>query len=209
MTGRFPAPYAGYDVLDKWNTPSFNDQTREVLEARGRVPSRSFFEPHEWDVLEALCDTVMPQPDRVDPVPIAPWIDADLDARRGSGTRYADMPAGGDAWRQGLAALDAEARARHDADFPGLGRADRAAILTAADDGDLADAGAWDGLPARRFLRDTAFKQIAAIYYAHPAGQSEIGYGGPASPRGYVRLSGDRHDLWEAPRGRWPDRGAR
>ena len=27
-------PYAGYDVLDKWDTPSFNNQTRAVVARR-------------------------------------------------------------------------------------------------------------------------------------------------------------------------------
>ncbi|MGH6677602.1 MAG: gluconate 2-dehydrogenase subunit 3 family protein, partial [Bradyrhizobium sp.] len=34
--------------------------------------------------------------------------------------------------------------------------------------------------------------------YAHPAAWSEIGFGGPASPRGYVRLGANRRDEWEA-----------
>jgi len=32
----------------------------------------------------------------------------------------------------------------------------------------------------------------------HPASWNEIGFGGPASPRGYVRMNFDRRDPWEA-----------
>jgi hypothetical protein len=35
-------------------------------------------------------------------------------------------------------------------------------------------------------------------YYGHPTAWSEIGFGGPASPRGYVRMDFDRRDPWEA-----------
>ena len=35
-------------------------------------------------------------------------------------------------------------------------------------------------------------------YYAHPTAWNEIGFGGPASPRGYVRMGFDRRDPWEA-----------
>jgi hypothetical protein len=35
-------------------------------------------------------------------------------------------------------------------------------------------------------------------YYAHPTAWSEIGWGGPASPRGYVRLDFNERDPWEA-----------
>jgi hypothetical protein len=37
-----------------------------------------------------------------------------------------------------------------------------------------------------------------SAYYGHPTAWSEIGFGGPASPRGYVRMNFDRRDPWEA-----------
>ena len=36
------------------------------------------------------------------------------------------------------------------------------------------------------------------LYYSHPTAWSEMGFGGPASPRGYVRMELDRRDPWEA-----------
>ena len=39
---------------------------------------------------------------------------------------------------------------------------------------------------------------IVRAYYAHPTAWSEIGWGGPASPRGYVRMGFDERDPWEA-----------
>jgi hypothetical protein len=39
---------------------------------------------------------------------------------------------------------------------------------------------------------------IVLAYYAHPTAWSEIGWGGPASPRGYVRLDFNERDPWEA-----------
>ncbi|RKF12622.1 gluconate 2-dehydrogenase subunit 3 family protein [Roseovarius spongiae] len=197
-------PYPGWNVLEKWDSPSFNDATREVLRKRlQEVPARRFFTAGEWPAVEALCDTVLPQDDRADPVPLANWIDATLHEGRGNGTRRADMPAPPEAWRLGLAALDAEARARGAADFALLGADARAALLRDVDAGRLrAD---WQGLPARRFLRNLVMAEVVAIYYSHPAGQSEIGFGGPASPRGYVRLQPGRADPWEAPPGAWED----
>ena len=40
---------------------------------------------------------------------------------------------------------------------------------------------------AKRLLPDVVF-----AYYAHPTAWNEIGFGGPASPRGYVRMGFDR-----------------
>ena len=44
--------YPGYDVLAKWNSPSFDDPTRSVLSDRlGRVPERSFLSEEAWGLL--------------------------------------------------------------------------------------------------------------------------------------------------------------
>ena len=53
MTG-FKSPYAGYDVLAKWDTPSWDDQTREVIRRRlTEIPGRRFFTEPEWRTLAA------------------------------------------------------------------------------------------------------------------------------------------------------------
>lgn len=203
---RFLKPFPGYDVLDKWDSPSFNEQTREVLVHRlDAVPSRRFFDAIQWATLVAVCDRVIPQPERrrAERVPIAPWLDAALYEQRGAGTRYASMPDHGAAWQQGLDAIDAEARTRHQLRFAALAPDAQDAILKAIDDGKTRVADAWTGLPPQRFFRHLALKEIVGIYYVHPAAMSEIGYGGPASPRGYVRLGVDALDPWEAPRGNW------
>ena len=46
----------------------------------------------------------------------------------------------------------------------------------------------------------TAFiaPDITHAYYAHPVAWNQIGFGGPASPRGYVRMQLNQSDPWEA-----------
>jgi hypothetical protein len=41
-------------------------------------------------------------------------------------------------------------------------------------------------------------RDVLHAYYSHPTAWNEIGFGGPASPRGYVRMGYDRRDPWEA-----------
>lgn len=198
----FRTPYPGYDILSKWDTLSYNDKTREVLRRRlTQVPEPRFLTPGEWRTLVALCNRVIPQEDG-DKVPIAHWIDASLAANETSGTRYAGLPPPRGAWQRGLAALDAEAEIHGQAALDRLPPDAQDEVLRAVDRGEVR-AAAWEGFPAQRFFRDVALRSIVKIYYAHPKGQSEIGYGGPASIRGYVRLAADRFDSWEAPAGDW------
>ena len=57
---------------------------------------------------------------------------------------------------------------------------------------------AWQGMPPKRFFSSVLLREAVTVYYAHPAAWSEIGFGGPASPRGYVRMQANRRDPWEA-----------
>ena len=140
MSSSFRSPYPGYDVLSKWDTPSFNAQTRRVLDRRMQPPGRQFFTERQWDTLQALCACVLPQPERAEPVPVAAWIDADLQAGRSAGTRYASLPEMGAAWRLGLAAIEAEAQQRHRCRFSELDSQTQSALLTAVDEGSLSAA---------------------------------------------------------------------
>lgn len=191
-------PYRGYDVLDKWESPSFNPQTREALARRLRkIPERRFFSEDEWRLVEAISARLIPQPDRAEPVPITPWIDDALAVGRGEGFRHDDMPPMPQAWRQGLAAIDGEAQRRNGRRFIELDPASQDSILHAVQKGE-ADTALWGQVPAKRFFSDVLLKTVAGVYYAHPAAWSEIGFGGPASPRGYVRMGFNERDPWEA-----------
>jgi hypothetical protein len=194
----FSTPYAGYDVLDKWDSPSWNDQTRSVVARRlHQVPRRRFLSQHEWMLLEAVAARILPQPDRSRPVPITPWIDEKLAEDKGPGFRYADMPPMRDAWRRGLAAIESEALARYGLGFAEL-RGDEQDSILADIQNERCDPHLWQGLPPAGFFLHLLLKEIVAAYYSHPAAWSEIGFGGPASPRGYVRLGFDERDPWEA-----------
>ena len=193
-----PPRFPGYDVLAKWDSPSFDDVTRGVLAHRlDAVPPRRWLTADEWALLDAINARLLPQPEREHPIPITPWIDAMLSEDRGEGFRHPDMPPLRDAWRQGLAAVDDEARRLHDLPFARLDPAAQDAVLRVLADGRAASP-RWQGLDAQRFFIHHLLKTAAGFYYAHPAAWNEIGFGGPANPRGYVRLSFDSRDPWEA-----------
>ena len=87
--------------------PSWNDKTREVIDARlATGPRPAFFSCDEWKTLEALCDRVMPQPEGRPHAPLAAYVDRQLLEGRTKGYRFAGMPQPGEAWKRALAALD-------------------------------------------------------------------------------------------------------
>lgn len=195
----FKPCFPSYNVLDKWNTPSWNHTTRHVVHERlHQIPQRRFFDPHAYETLAAICDRIIPQPDRPDtPIPIAPFVDGKMDKNSTDGTRYDDMPSMRDSWLLGLRGIDEESRYRFDAvfvDLPGKRQDD---VLRRVQRGDVKGR-AWQALPPQKFFTHRLLYDIVSVYYAHPAAWSEIGFGGPASPRGYLRLVANRIDPWEA-----------
>lgn len=190
--------YPGYDVLAKRWTQSWNEQTRAVIDARLAAPREPiFFTSDEWRCLEAVCDRIMPQPKDRPAVPLAAYVDLKLRKGLLDGYRYAAMPPQGEAWRRGLAALGAEAMDLHGALFDSLSPQSQDDLLGAMQRGQLTGE-AWGAMPCALFFAHRVIPDITHAYYAHPVAWSEIGFGGPASPRGYVRMALDRRDPWEA-----------
>lgn len=190
--------YPGYDVLRKRHTPSWNGTTRRVIDARLAVPrDPRFLTGHELATVAAIAARLVPQPRSRPPIPVAALIDEKLFKGHEDGFRHEGMPREREAWRRGLAALDAEARERHGAVFAHLPGPRQDALLKQMEQGELNGA-AWSGMPCKTFFKQRLAKDIVFAYYAHPTAWSEIGFGGPASPRGYVRLGYDQRDPWEA-----------
>jgi hypothetical protein len=193
--------YPGYDVLNKRDSVSWNDQTRAVIDQRMAIdPERhAFFTDEEWLTLRAVCACIVPQPpDRGHPAPVAAMVDEKLHTNSGDGYRDARLPPTREAWRRGLAAIDAEAKARYGRRFHELAPLMQDDVLRAVQGGELREGKAWRDLPAKIFFQKRLLHEIVSAYYAHPAAWNEIGFGGPASPRGYVRMNFDRRDPWEA-----------
>jgi hypothetical protein len=54
-------------------------------------------------------------------------------------------------------------------------------------------------MPPKRFFDGTLLRHVVSVYYAHPAAWNEIGFGGPAYPRGFARLGAGQREHWEKP----------
>jgi hypothetical protein len=192
--------YPDYDVLDKWESTDWDDQTREVVRRRLEdIPPIRFFTPEEVRLLEAVCDRIVPGSERGQRVPIVPWIDQKLSHDWRDGYRYEDVPPLRDAWRLGLAGIDESARLLNGGRaFAELGADAQDDVLRRVARGEAPGA-TWErGLSRSRFFRDVLCLTVVKIYYAHPRAWSEIGYSGPSSPRGHVRNWMGGVDPWDA-----------
>ncbi len=204
-----PDRYPGYDVLAKRHTPSWNEKTRQVIDERLAVSREPrFLTKAEFETLEAIAARIVPQPSTRPPVPVAALIDDKLLRDRQDGYRFPGMPREREAWQRGLAAIDAEAQASHHRPFHELAADQQDALLRRIEVGESHDS-AWDEMPAKTFFKHRLLSDIVMAYWSHPTAWSEIGWGGPASPRGYVRLGYDARDPWEAAENRGDMEAAR
>jgi Gluconate 2-dehydrogenase subunit 3 len=126
----------------------------------------------------------------------AAYVDRQLLKGKTKGYRFADMPQPAEAWKRALAALDEASVREYGRPFAFLTGQDQDAMLRQMAEGSF-EADAMRGMPPKTFWTSHVIHDVVGAYYAHPNAWSEIGFGGPASPRGYVRLGLDRRDPWE------------
>ncbi|MDQ6728151.1 MAG: gluconate 2-dehydrogenase subunit 3 family protein [Actinomycetota bacterium] len=182
---RFP----GYDVVSQ--APAWDVVTQGVVLRRlAPPPPLRFFALDEEAVCRPLLDRLLAQ-DSEPKVPVFEAIDARLAENETDGWRYEAMPPDGEAWKSSLAGLDDDATERFGARFADLAEEDQKAILEEVRTGD-----GWHGLPAKR-VWNLWMRYACTAFYAHPWAWNEIGFGGPAYPRGYENLGLDRREHWE------------
>jgi hypothetical protein len=190
--------YPGYDVLSKRNGPSWNEQTRRVIARRLSIDRGPiFFSTEEFETVNAIAARIVPQPATRPAIPVASLVDRKLHKGISDGYRVPGMPREGEAWRLGLRALDAEAEAAHGARFHMIAESAQQSLLQQMQRGEL-HRPEWGSMRPADFFKRRMARDVVLAYYAHPTAWSEIGWGGPASPRGYVRLDFDERDPWEA-----------
>ncbi|HEX5416771.1 MAG TPA: gluconate 2-dehydrogenase subunit 3 family protein [Chloroflexota bacterium] len=189
--------YPGFDVMSQQN--HWDEATRRlILDRVFNVPKIRFFTEDEARLLVAVADRIIPQDDRApaERIPIVPWIDDSLYNHITNGYRYEDMPPQEEAWRLGLRGIDETARIRLGKGFRELTEAEQDEVLVAVATG-KAEGETWQTMPAKRFWDAHLIGAICEQYYSHPTAWNEIGFGGPAYPRGYVALNHGLPDPWE------------
>ena len=191
MVGRYPQ----YDVLVE--AKHWDDATRRVvLDRVNKVPPIRFFTPTEADTLKAFCDVVTAQ-DEEPRIPVLSYVDEKLFGGVGDGWQYDDLPPDGTVWRIVARGLDEEAQLTSSS-FGTATEEMRVEIVHRFSKAELAD-GAWSELNVARAW-GLVMRYVAQAFYSHPWAWNEIGFGGPAYPRGYAAF-GSPHlgesETWE------------
>jgi hypothetical protein len=184
--GRFP----GFDVLsqvDRWD-----DVTAGAVLARLSHPTGlAFFTPAEVAVAAPLLDLLLGQD--ADPrVPVLEEVDRRLAVGETDGWHYDCMPEDGEAWRRTLRHLDDDARTCAGRPFADLDRPQQGALVQAVHDGH----GDWHGLDAGH-VWSLWTRYACTAFYSHPWAWNEIGFPGPAYPRGYLNIGVGARERWE------------
>jgi hypothetical protein len=187
MHGRYP----DYEVLE--NRDHWDEVTRRVVMARvDDVPPIRFFTPAEARTLGAFCDCVTAQ-DAEPRIPLINFVDDKFYNGRLDGFQHAGMPPDPDVWRRMAAILDERARDQYGAasfDQCSLAAQHNVCIEFAEsklDTGDMDCSTAWSVM----------MRATLAAFYSHPWAWNEIGFGGPAYPRGYSRFGSPHLDKAE------------
>jgi Gluconate 2-dehydrogenase subunit 3 len=193
-----PGYYPGYSTLNQKN---YWDHTtrRAVLQRINDVPPIRFFEPEEARFWEAVFEHLLPQSDRTTErkIPILNYVDYRLDINQTHGYRFEDMPPDRDAYRLGMHAINEEAETRFQREFVACSYTQREEVLRIIHDGaPLAAKEIWRKMSVHRFWQ-LIVGDAVETYYAHPWAWDEIGYGGPAYPRAYMRLERGEPEPWE------------
>jgi hypothetical protein len=188
MRGRYP----DYDVLA--GAAHWDAKTRAVVLGRvANVPPIRFFGEQEARTLRAFCDVATGQ-DAEPRIPVLEMVDAKFHAGQLDGFRHHDMPPDPETWRLLAANLDRSVR-EHGCEG-GFADADsemQHEIVQRLSEGELD----WE-LPVSKTW-GVVMRGVLSAFYSHPWAWNEIGFGGPAYPRGYARLAAGQREHWEAP----------
>lgn len=200
-----PGYYPGYSTLSQ--QAFWDEATRNLILHRvNDVPPLRFFSSEQAELLQAVCDRLLPQDDRIEAykIPVVNYIDARLHENKINGYQYEDMPSDPEAWILGLQGIDAIAQHMYHKPFLQIGPREQDEVLfTIHQDRPPAGHEIWAKKMSAAHFWSLMMNDVITAYYAHPYAWDEIGFGGPSYPRGYMRLENGKPEPWEVEEARY------
>jgi hypothetical protein len=188
--------------------PRTSPQTRAVLHRRLSAPApitTGVIPADQLPLLRALVACIIPTPG----FDLTARLAASLVSGPGDGWRFDALPADAEAWRTGLASLDAAAHSAFNLGFVSLYPDQQHALLQRALDGDLGGRGLLGSLgvgDSAALFTDRQMQQwfedvrtaLARLYAADPRTLDRIGFTGFADEEGFSHIQLGQPEVREA-----------
>ncbi|WP_248929500.1 gluconate 2-dehydrogenase subunit 3 family protein [Paenibacillus hamazuiensis] len=188
--------YPSYDVMS--HAEHWDDHTQHIVTSRLiREKSYSFLTTVEAEILRAWCSKLVGDMRGEIIQYVLCHIDQTLSDGRGEGQRKPDVAPAPELIRKGLKAIDATCQSLHAKHFFELEDYMQQGLMKDISEGSAEPASIWASVPQQDLFKKLLNYTLEA-YYSHPTVWSEIGYAGPAYPRGYIRARAGQWDAWEA-----------
>ena len=175
-------------------TPATRQALRDRLATMPVVTPR-FFLAGAFATADAVCDRLIPQPERPRPIDLAGALDTRLAEGTGDGWRYAIMPPDADMHLMGMTGIEQAAATMYDRAFTRLPDAEQDVVLRVVQAG-TAPGATWADMDAARYFEEL-LSLVTDIYYAHPLASEEIGYVGMADAHGWQAIGLGEHEAHE------------
>lgn len=180
-------------------TPPTRDALRERLTTPAVVMPR-FFSDGAFETACAMCDRLIPQPERPRPIDLPGTLDtrlADLQPKGGGGDgwRFGVMPPDGLMHAMGIDGVDQTATAIFGRAFIDISDADQDAVLSAVQAGTAAGP-IWRAMDPQLYFEEL-LTLVTDIYYSHPLASEEIGYAGMADAHGWQAIGLNEREAHE------------
>lgn len=191
--------YSSYNVMkeqDHWD-----DHTREIVLKRLDVQgSLQKLTGEEVDLIRAFAALLVDDARSQLMDYVVKHFDQQFSTDIGEAERKTDVPPARQLIKDGLAAVNHLAQREHQSPFCEIAAEKQIALLVGMESDTVTlQTPQGAAVPASAFFNKMLLETVKA-YYSHPQVWSEIGYGGPAYPRGYVRSEFGLTDPWEAKR---------
>lgn len=189
--------YPGFDVMSQ--VDAWDPHTQSVVTERQKDPPRpKFLTANEAELLRTIAGHLLYE-NRDEALSfVVSHFDHRLNSKVGESQRKPQVPPEDDLVRWGLAAFDAVAAHQYGHSFLQCDTQQQFELISQL------QRGKWqlEALPKHALLPQKAlFKKLLDLaveaHASHPTVWSEIGYAGPAYPRGYYRLERGLTDPWE------------
>ncbi|MFC4769649.1 gluconate 2-dehydrogenase subunit 3 family protein [Effusibacillus consociatus] len=193
----FHTHYPDFDVMDQ--KEHWDPHTREIVEKRLELGNYKTLSQQEAETLYQLCSVLLHDTRDTILYYVVHHFDNKLSSDIGESQRKKGIPKHSVLIREGLRALDQYCTSDYGALFSGLEDHIQHMIVDQLMRGTLQLNADGVQIPAQDLFSKLLTESVSA-YYSHPSIWSEIGYAGPAYPRGYVRSEMGLTDPWEAKR---------